>query len=315
MMIKPKRYLITTPIYYVNEKPHIGHAYTTIAGDVLARFYRQQKAEVFFLTGTDEHGIRIERLAEKAGKKPKEFCDEICELFKEAWKKLDIQYDYFIRTTDERHRQAVAKFMNKLKKVDAVYKDEYKGLYCSGCENFLTEKELVDGLCPNHKEPPEKIREENYFFKLDQYLAPVQELIENDKIMIRPEGAKKEVLGLLKQGLQNFSVSREKVKWGIPLPFDQKQNIYVWTEALLNYVSAVGYGDNEAEFKKWWQDGYVIHLMAKDILKFHAVYWPAMLIAAGIKVPEFEFLHGFFTVDSRKMGKSLGNTIDPNQLV
>jgi len=310
-----RKILITTPIYYVNDKPHIGHAYTTLAADVLTRFFRVQGKEVFFLTGTDEHGAKIAEAAEKVGKTPKEICDENSEYFKKAWQNLEIKYDYFIRTTDKRHEEAVKKFVEKLKEKNVIYEKEYEGLYCVGCEKFLTEKDLVNGLCPDHKRKPETISEKNYFFKLD--LKAVKKLIKTKKLKISPARAKSEVLGLLNQGLDDFSISRQKkrVKWGIDLPFDKNQIIYVWVDALLNYISAIGYGDNEKEFKKWWVDARVIHLLAKDILKFHAVYWPAMLLSVGIKNPDEEFIHGFFTINGQKMSKTLGNFIDPNDLV
>jgi len=310
-----RKILITTPIYYVNDKPHIGHAYTTLAADVLTRFFRAHGKEVFFLTGTDEHGAKIAEVAEKVGKTPKEICDENSEYFKKAWQNLEIKYDYFIRTTDKRHEEAVKKFVEKLKEKNAIYEKEYEGLYCIGCEKFLTEKDLINGLCPDHKRKPETISEKNYFFKLD--LKAVKELIKTKKLKISPARAESETLGLLNQGLDDFSISRQKerVKWGIDLPFDKNQIIYVWVDALLNYISAIGYGDNEKEFKKWWVDARIIHLLAKDILKFHAVYWPAMLLSVGIKNPDEEFIHGFFTINGQKMSKTLGNFIDPNDLV
>ena len=305
-----KKTLITTPIYYVNDKPHIGHAYTTLAADVLTRFFRVQGKDIFFLTGTDEHGINIARAAKKAGKTPKAFCDNNVKFFKEAWKNLNIKYDYFIRTTDKHHEENVKKFLNKLKEKNAVYEKDYQGLYCAGCEKFLTEKDLVDGLCPDHKTKPEKVAEKNWFFKLN--LKTVGELFKK-QLKIKPERAKNEVLGLLKQGLDDFSISRQKdrVKWGIELPFDKNQTVYVWIDALLNYIT----GDDSDNFKKYWKDGYVIHLLAKDILKFHTIYWPAVLKEVGYKVPDEEFIHGFFTIDNQKMSKTLGNVIDPNEIV
>ena len=310
-----KRILITTPIYYVNDKPHIGHAYTTLAADVLTRFFKLQKKEAFFLTGTDEHGAHIAESAEKVGIAPKELCDKNSKLFKDAWKNLDIKYDYFVRTTDERHERAVEKFFNKLKEKKVVYEKEYQGLYCTGCEKFLIERELEDGKCPFHKKAPEKVSEKNWFFKLSDYLDEVKKLLEKNESKISPSWAKKEIFGLFKQGLDDFSVSRQKIKWGIPVPFDTSQIIYVWAEALLNYISAIGYGDKPDQFKKWWKEARVIHLLAKDILKFHAIYWPALLLAVGEKVPDEEFIHGFFTINEQKMSKTLGNVIDPNDLV
>ncbi len=308
-----KKFYITTPIYYVNDKPHIGNAYTTIAADVLARYYRQQEYEVFFLTGTDEHGAKVAQSAGRAGLSSQDFVDQNSELFKKSFTALDISNDYFVRTTDERHTVAVQKFMKLLYGQGDIYEGTYEGLYCVGCERFITEKELVDGHCPYHNAPPEKVSEKNYFFKLKKYLPAVQKKIENDTIRILPASKKKEVLGLFKQGLDDFSVSRENVDWGIPLPFDKKQKTYVWVEALQNYISAIGYGDNEKEFKKWWPAD--AHLMARDIIKFHCIYWPALLLAADLPLPRLIFAHGFFSIDGKKMSKSLGNVIDPSALV
>lgn len=316
-MINKNRILITTPIYYVNDKPHIGHAYTTLAADVLARFFRTQGKEVFFLTGTDEHGSKIAESAENMGKSPKQLCNENSQLYKEAWRNLNVKYDYFTRTTDKKHEKAVKKFVEQLKEKGAIYERNYEGLYCIGCEKFLISQELINGLCLYHKTKPQKISEKNYFFQLKNYLKKVEKAIINNKLEIQPFSAKQEVLGLFKQNLDDFSISRQKerVKWGIEVPFDSEQTIYVWIDALVNYISAIGYGNNIKEFKKWWDDSYVIHLLGRDILKFHAIYWPAMLIAGGIKLPDQEFIHGFFTINNQKMSKTLGNVIDPNKLV
>jgi len=304
-----KKFYITTPIYYTNQAPHIGTAYTTVAADVLARYYRQKGRDVFFLTGTDEHGENIAQAAAKAGKSPQEFVDEIAEKFKVAWAKLNIQYDDFIRTTDERHKKGVEKFLLKLKESGKVYQDEYKALYCSGCEDFIFKKDLVDGKCPHHQKEPELVSETNYFFKLKDFLPQVKDLIEKDKIIIEPKERKKEVLSLLKQNLGNLSISRQKVKWGIDLPFDKKQKTYVWVEALQNYITAIGYENDTNKFKKLWPAD--LHLIAKDIVKFHAIFWPALLLATGLKLPKKIFVHGFFTVNGQKMSKTLGNVIDP----
>lgn len=308
-----KKILITTPIYYVNDKPHIGHAYTTLTADVLARFFRIQGKDVFFLTGTDEHGAKVAEAAEKLGKTPQQICDENSEIFKKTWENLNIKYDYFIRTTEKKHKEAVKKFIEKLKDKKTIYEKEYQGLYCTACEKFLTEKDLIDGLCPDHKKKPELISEKNWFFKLVDFLKEIEKLIKKNKLRIEPERAKNEVLGLLKQGLEDFSISRQKerVKWGIDLPFDENQIVYVWIDALLNYKT----GDGSDEFEEYWKHGRVIHLLAKDILKFHAIYWPAMLLAAGENLPDTEFIHGFFTINGQKMSKTLGNIIDPNNLV
>jgi len=314
-------FYITTPIYYINDRPHIGHAYTTIAADLLARFHGIAGRETFFLTGTDEHGSKVAEAAQAAGLTETEFCDRTVTCFKETWKNLSIENDYFIRTTSDRHIKAVRKILDKLRNAktddgqDVVYTGYYEGLYCVGCESFKTEKELVDGLCPDHGRPPEKLREKNYFFRLSAFLDKIKEKIESGELMILPEERRREVLGLIKQDLPDFSLSRERVKWGIPLSFDESQVAYVWVEALTNYLSGIGYADDGDSFKKWWYDAEVVHLMAKDILKFHCLYWPAMLMAAGEKLPDTIFLHGFFTVDGEKMSKSLGLKIDPNDMI
>lgn len=318
-MIKP--FYITTPIYYVNDRPHIGHSYTTISADLLARYHRLNGRDAFFLTGTDEHGNKIAEAAEAAGIEPQKFCDNVVEHFKEAWNNLDIEYDDFIRTTEERHESAVKQLLtvlNDAKTEDGesvIYTGTYEGMYCTGCEKFLTEKDLVDGLCPYHKKPPQLLEEKNYFFRLSGFLEKIKELIESNELMILPDERRREVLGLLNQELSDFSLSREKVKWGIPLPFDSSQVVYVWVEALTNYISAIGYGRDEELLKKWWYEAETVHLMAKDILKFHCIFWPAMLLAANLPLPKTIFLHGFFTVDGEKMSKTLGNQIDPNEMV
>jgi len=314
-------FYVTTPIYYVNDKPHIGHAYTTIAADVLARFHRLAGRESFFLTGTDEHGTKVAEVAEAAGLTEIQFCDRTVATFQKAWEALDVHPDYFVRTTSKRHTDAVIKLLNVMMEAktedgrDVVYSDYYEGLYCTGCEKFMTEKELVDGLCPDHLRAPEKLKEKNYFFRLTAFLPELKRRIESGELKILPEERRREVLGLFNQDLPDFSLSRERVKWGIPLPFDKSQVAYVWVDALSNYITAIGYGDDPENFDKWWNKAEVVHLMAKDILKFHCLYWPAMLLAAGLKLPDTIFLHGYFTIDGRKMSKSLGNFIDPNELV
>jgi len=311
------KFYITTPIYYVNDKPHIGHAYSTIVADVLARYHRQKNDEVFFLTGTDEHGTKIAQSAEKENKSPQEFCDEVSESFKIAWKNLNISNDDFIRTTSERHKNRVIEIFKKLKEAktpkgnDVIYEGKYEGLYCTGCEKFLTDKELSDGKCPDHKTVPEKISEKNYFFKLSDYKEILKEKIEKDEFKIFPEKRKNEALAIL-DFIDDFSVSRETVKWGIDLPFDESQKVYVWVDALSNYLTAIGYPDDE-NYKKWWPAD--LHLMAQDILKFHTLYWPAILMALDLPLPKNIGIHGFFTIDGQKISKSLGNTIDTNELV
>lgn len=318
----PKPFYVTTPIYYVNDRPHIGHAYTTIAADVLTRFHRLAGREAFFLTGTDEHGSKVAEAAKAAGLSEIEFCDRTVKYFQTAWDNLSIEYDDFIRTTSERHKKAVWKILDAMRKAktpdgqDVVYSGLYEGLYCTGCEKFLTEKDLVDGLCPLHNRKPELLKEKNYFFRLSAYFPELKRRIESMELLILPEERRREVLGLIEQDIGDFSLSREKVKWGIPLSFDKTQMAYVWVDALINYITAAGYADNDKSFDKWWNKAEVVHLMAKDILKFHCLYWPAMLMAAGVKVPDKMFLHGFFTIDGEKMSKSLGTKkIDPNDMV
>ncbi len=312
---------ITTPIYYVNAQPHIGHAYTTIAADLMARWHKLAGRDVFFLTGTDEHGNKIAEAAAAQKISPQELTDRVAMQFEAAWRALDIDHDYFIRTTSERHAQAVRKILDAMRNArtpdgqEVIYSGYYEGLYCTGCEKFLTEKDLVDGKCPDHGTVPEALKEKNYFFRLSAYLPQVKEAILSGRVQILPEEKRNEVLGLIDQELTDFSLSRERVSWGIPLSFDPSQVAYVWIDALSNYISGIGYADDETHFRKWWTDGHVIHLLGKEILKFHCIWWPAMLLAAGERMPDEMFLHGWFTVDGQKMSKSLGNAIDPHDMV
>ncbi|MBI3956872.1 MAG: methionine--tRNA ligase [Candidatus Kerfeldbacteria bacterium] len=314
MMEKPDIFYITTPIYYVNDKPHIGHVYTTLAADVLARWHRLRGGDVFFLTGTDEHGAKVAASAAANRKTPQQFADENSERFRDAFKKLGIVGTDFIRTTELRHVKAVRAFMEKLQNATtpkgnpALYEADYRGLYCIACERFYTEKELADGRCPIHKRPVEPVKERNVFFRLSDYLDDVRNAVESDAVRVLPEERKREALGLIEQGIEDFSVSREKVKWGIPFPGKEGQTIYVWVEALQNYLSALGYPDAKP-FQKFWPAS--VQLIGKDILKFHAIYWPALLMAAGLPLPKTLFVHGFFTINGDKMSKSQGNVIDP----
>lgn len=315
-------FYITTPIYYANDTLHIGHGYTTITADILARFHELVGEESFFLTGMDEHGSKIAEAAAAVGKTPKQMVDDLSKLWKETFATLNIDYNGFIRTTSELHERGVRKLLEKMWEArtpdgePVIYKGLYEGLYCTGCEKFITEKELTpEGFCPVHPKKPEAVTEKNYFFRLSAYLKQLEELILADKIKIMPEGRRNEVLGLLKHGLDDFSISRERVTWGIELPFDPSQKCYVWVDALSNYITALGYGDDSPEFDKWWNGSQIVHLMAKDILKFHAVYWPAMLLSVGEKVPDVIFIHGYISLDGRKISKSLGNAIDNERLV
>lgn len=314
-MNHPESYYITTPIYYVNAEPHIGNAYTTVAADVLNRYHKLFGNNSYFLTGTDEHGSKVAESAEKQGMTPQELCDRNSEVFKQSWKLLDIQYDKFIRTTDPAHEAIVRKFIRVLYDKGYIYRGEYSGLYCTGCEKFITEKELTEeGLCPVHLTKPEKVTEKNYFFKLSEFLAPLKQKIESGELRIVPDMRKNEVLGLFKQNLDDFSLSRERVKWGVNLPFDESQVTYVWIDALINYISAIGYPESP-DFDRLWNRSTIIHLMAKDILKFHCIFWPSMLMAADVKLPDKIVIHGYLNLDSQKISKSLGNIIKPKDMI
>lgn len=308
------KFYITTPIYYSNGDPHIGSAYPTIASDVLARYHRLRGEEVHFLTGVDEHGAKMAETAAQNDLEPQEYCDLTAAKFELAWKELNISNDDFIRTTSERHKAGVRKFLQTLKESESIYEGKYQGYYCQGCEAFIAEKDLVDGKCPDHGTEPQFIEEENYFFNLKKYLPQVEELIDSGELRILPERKRKEVLGLFKQDIGDFSVSRQNLKWGISLPWDETQVAYVWADALTNYITALGYGsDDDLKLRKFWPAD--VHIVGKDIIKFHCVFWPAMLLAAGLPLPKAVYAHGFFTVDGQKMGKSMGNVIDPLELI
>ena len=305
-----EKFYVTTPIYYVNDVPHLGHAYTTVAADVLARYYRQVGVKTFFLTGTDEHGQKIQKAAEDKGISPKELADKTHLAFKELWKKLNISYDRFIRTTDPDHIKAVQYIFQKCYENGDIYLSEYESYYCVGCEEFKTETEIkdYDYKCPIHLKPCEKVKEESYFFRLSKYTDKLLEFYEKNPEFIQPDFRKNEVVSFVKQGLKDLSVSRkrDRVAWGIPVPFDPSHTIYVWFDALTNYLTAVGYPENLNEF--WPAD---VHIVGKDILRFHAVYWPAFLMSAGLEIPKKVFAHGWWTVEGHKMSKSLGNVVDP----
>jgi methionyl-tRNA synthetase len=303
------KFYITTPIYYVNDKPHIGSAYTTIAADVLARLHRQGGEDVLFLSGTAEHGSKIAESAEKAGKEVQDFVDENSAKFSLAWDVLDIAPDDFIRTTEPRHVKNVIAFFKKLKESGKVYEGDYEGLYCTGCEAFKKESELVNGLCPLHNTKPELIKEKNWFFKLSDYTETLKDRIENGDIYIAPKERRNEVLSFINQGLEDITISRRTAKFAIPLPWDEEQTIYVWLDELFNYCSAVGYEDDKERFAKYWPAD--LHLVGKDIIKFHCVYWPALLLAIGEQPPQKVFANGFLTANGQKISKSLGNAIDP----
>ncbi|RLB12805.1 MAG: methionine--tRNA ligase [Deltaproteobacteria bacterium] len=305
---------ITTPIYYVNAEPHLGHAYSTIVADVFKRFHILRGYKTFFLTGTDEHGEKIVQAAEAIGQTPREYVDRISALFKGLWPRLNISYDYFIRTTDPEHKKTVQFVLNRIYEKGDIYFSEYEGLYCVGCERFYTKRELVDGKCPDHQKEPEVIREANYFFRMSKYQDWLVEYINNNPDFIRPERYRNEVLSFLKEPLEDLCISRPKKRlaWGIPLPFDEDFVTYVWCDALVNYLSGIGYPDDERFYLFW---PHVQHVIAKDILKPHAIYWPCMLKAAGIEPYRHLNVHGYWNVEEGKMSKSLGNIISPIDVV
>lgn len=305
-----EKFFITTPIYYINAKPHIGHAYTTIAADTLARYRRSRGQKVLFSTGVDENSQKTVEAAWELKTEPKAYADNLAETWRQTWDKLEISYDDFIRTTDQRHLKAVEAFFGLIKKED-VYKGEYEGLYCVGHEAFLKEDELVDGKCPEHNRVPEKRQEENYFFKLSNYQQKLLTHIQEHPEFIQPESRRNEVVAFIKGGLEDLSISRQKTDWGIPFPGDPTQVLYVWFDALINYLTVTGFPDSPYQ-ELWPAD---LHLMAKDIIRFHCVYWPAMLMSAGLPLPKTIFAHGFFTVDGQKIAKSLGNAVDPLDIV
>lgn len=309
----PDPFYITTPIYYVNAKPHLGHAYTTIVADVICRFHSMQKVETYFLTGTDEHGDKVVRAAKIAHETPRVYVDRISSLFKGLWPELNIKFNSFIRTTDPAHVTVVEKILQKIYDSGDIYFSEYEGLYCYGCERFYTERELVDGKCPDHESEPATIKESNYFFKMSAYQKWLIEHIRNHPDFIRPERYRNEVLSFLKEPLGDLCISRPKTRlqWGITLPFDKNYVTYVWFDALLNYISGIGFPDGSL-FKKFWP--HAQHIVAKDILKPHGIYWPTILKAAGIPIYKHLNVHGYWNIDQSKMSKSLGNVVEPLQL-
>jgi methionyl-tRNA synthetase len=320
-----KPFYITTPLYYVNDVPHIGHAYTTIAADVLARWKRLRGEKVFFLTGTDEHGAKIAQAAAAAGLEPLAYADRIVGKFRELWDRLGITNDDFIRTTEPRHRKVVQDVFERLLRSGDIYKGSYEDWYCTPCETFWTEAELVDKKCPTCGRPVEKLKEESYFFKLSKFEKPLLDHFEANADFLQPSYRANEIKNFVKDGLRDLSVSRTKVKWGIPVPSDPAHTVYVWFDALLNYVTAAGYSDRwaaavpessakgavERALGPWPAD---VHLVGKEIFRFHTVIWPAMLMALGLPLPRRVFAHGWWTVEGDKMSKSKGNVVNPHEL-
>jgi methionyl-tRNA synthetase len=309
-------FYITTPIYYPNDVPHIGHAYDAVAADVIARHHRLRGERVFHLTGTDEHGLNIQRKATAAGVEPKRFVDDMEPRWREVWERLDIAYDDYIRTTEPRHREAVVKLLDQVhgNGREDIYLGTYEGIYCVSCELYYSEDDLLEGgLCPIHERPVELMKEENYFFRLSAYADRLRDLYEREPSRVEPEVRRNEVLSLIRGGLQDFSISRTNFDWGIPLPWDPDHVCYVWFDALTNYITAAGYGSDQDRFGELWPAD--IHMIGKDILRQHAIYWPAMLMAADVELPRQVFAHGYLTLGGKKMSKTNLTGIHPFELL
>jgi methionyl-tRNA synthetase len=307
------RFYATTPIYYVNDAPHIGHAYSTVTADALCRWHRLVGDEVFFLTGTDEHGLNVARKAAENELSPQEQADRTSERFRDAWKLLDISYDDFIRTTEDRHHRAVQSFLQRIYDNGDIELGTYQGPYCVSCEAYYNESELVDGGCPVHLRPVEMFEEENWFFKLSRYQHALLDWYESHPDAVTPETKRNEALGLIRQGLQDVSITRTSLDWGVKVPWAPGHVFYVWYDALINYATAIGYGEDDERFRAWWPA--VHHLIGKDIVRFHCVYWPAMLLAAGLEPPAHIHVHGYLLVGGEKMSKTRLNAIAPADLV
>ncbi|MCW1293937.1 MAG: methionine--tRNA ligase [Candidatus Parvarchaeota archaeon] len=305
------KFYITTPIFYVNDKPHIGHAYTAIIADVIARWRRLSGDEVFFLTGTDEHGEKIQRAAEAKHLKPKEFVDEIVKKYKEAWEKLNISYNKFIRTTDKEHEEAVNKFIERIYRKGDIYRGEYEGWYCVPDETFLADSQLIDGKCPVCGREVKKVKEEAYFFKLSKYRDKLLEFYGKNPDFIMPKFRMVEMENRLKGDVKDLDITRRSISWAIPFEPDKTHSVYVWVDALTNYISALGWPDGDL-FKKFWPAD--VHIIGKEINWFHSVIWPSLLMSAGLELPKKVMVHGWLTVDGQKMSKSLGNVVDPVQI-
>lgn len=307
------RFYITTPIYYPSDRLHIGHAYTTVYCDTLARWHRFKKEQVFFLTGSDEHGQKIERAARQAGKDPAEYTDEIVATFQALWARLGVSYDDFIRTTEPRHTTIVQQIFQKLYEQGDIYKSVYEGWYCTPCEAFWVESRLVEGKCPDCERPVERVREEGYFFRMSRYADRLLAYIEAHPQFIQPSTRRNEMVSFIKQGLEDLCVSRTTFDWGIPVPIDNRHVIYVWIDALSNYITAMGYLSDPKRFAAWWPAD--LHVVGKDILRFHTIIWPSVLMALGLPLPRQVYGHGWVVLDSGKMSKSKGNVVDPNALI
>ncbi len=313
IMAKKNTFYVTTPIYYPNDIPHVGHAYTTLAADILSRWHKLLEKDVFFLTGTDEHGKKIEEAAKNAKKTPKTFVDHLIPEFKRPWELLNIKYDRFIRTTDEDHEQVVQIILSEVHKKGDIYEGYYEGYYCTGCEAYYTEKDAPNLECPVHHTRLEKLKEESYFFRLSKYQKKLLEFYKKNPDFISPEHRKQEIINRVKEGLQDLSISRTSFSWGIPLPFDKKHVTWVWFDALPNYLTGAGYLHNSNMFKKYWPAD--VHLIGKDILWFHSVIWPAILLSLGVEPPKKIFAHGWWTFNKEKISKSKGKFINVQELI
>ena len=314
MQLSENTFYVTTPIYYPSAKLHIGHAYTTVAADTIAKFKKMQGYDTKFLTGSDEHGQKIERKAEEANKEPQKYVDEIVSTFKDLWNELGIDYDYFVRTSDKDHERIVQKIFQKLYDKGDIYKDKYEGWYCVPCESFWTERQLGDEkVCPDCGRPVEWVEEESYFFKLSKYADKLLKHIENHPEFIQPETRRNEMINFIKDGLDDLSVSRKTFDWGVEVPFDKEHIIYVWIDALSNYITAINYLEDKEEFEHYWPAD--VHIVGKDILRFHTIYWPIILMALDLPLPKQVFGHGWLLTKTGKMSKSVGNVVDPIRLI
>lgn len=306
-------YYITTPIYYPSSNLHIGHTYCTVMADAMARFKRLSGYDVRFLTGTDEHGQKIQTIAEKEGMKPQEYVDKVVAGIKDLWKTMEISYDDFIRTTEPRHVKRVQQLFMKIYENGDIYKGEYEGLYCTPCESFWTESQLVDGKCPDCGRPVQKAKEEAYFFKLSKYQDQLLDLLENNPDFLKPDTRRNEMISFIKQGLEDLCISRSTFDWGIPVPINEKHVMYVWLDALSNYITALGWPDEPELYEKYWPVD--VHLVGKEIVRFHTIIWPAMLMSAGLPLPKQVLGHGWLLLEGGKMSKSKGNVVDPVKLI
>lgn len=308
-----KKYYVTTPIYYINDRAHIGHVYCTMAADIAARYKRSMGYDVMFLTGTDENATKVERAAQAAGTPTKEFVDNLAAAWKEYFADFDLTHNRFIRTTDADHIKAAQTVMTRLFEKSFVYKGSYEGLYCVPCETYFNEADLKDGNCPDCGRPVEKVKEENYFFKLTAFRDKLLKHFEDNPDFVLPKKRYNEVLSVIKEGLRDVSFTRTGMDWGIKVPFDEKHTIYVWADALTNYLTAVGFPDDEEKFNKYWPAD--VHLVGKDIIRFHCIIWPAMLMALDLPLPKHIYAHGWWTVNAEKVSKSKGNIVRPHEEV